>query len=424
MRLPVRIAGTFAVRACAALASLAFAAVLVRAYSLEKFGEFSFAYTSVRLVGVLCLFSLDTLMLRLLLRAQERPAPAAQERIVTACAGTARVLALAGFALTALVAATILAAGGRPGFWMSVLLLAPVVVLQVAAALQVALLRAERRDASSQSVAYGIAAVAPLSIVAGAWAIGSMPAYLPEISVLIGNALAVLAGYVLTGLGPLRHLASGLALFARRRVRVLRLSSAVHAANLINFASDWYGALLITVFQSFEAAGVLRIFQQLGSAFGLVSVSLEVPFSTEIARAHIQRRVDALRRLLRQSQWLLGLGGAVLAGAIVLGADLIFALFGLPADPYRPALYLLVGCYGAALLAGAAASALHIMNCTRRLVRASAVSFVLAAALQSVLVPFFGLTGAVAGIGLAVAGKALVNYLSVRAELSRRASPQ
>ena len=422
MRLPVRIAGTFVVRASAAAASLALAAILVRAYSLEKFGEFSFAYTSVRLVGVFCLFSLDTLMLRLLLRSEQREDAGAVQRLIAACSGTARVLSLGGFLFVTLVAGAVLWAGGRETFWTSILLLSPVVALQAAAALQAALLRAKRRDAWSQGVSYTIAAVVPLALVLGGWAVNATPQYLPEIAVIAGQGAAVACGFALTGLGPWRHLREGIALFARRRLRILRYSSAVHAANLMNHASDWFGALLITIFQSFEAAGVLRIFQQLGSAFGLVGVSLEIPFSTEIARAHIRRRVADLKRLMSQSQVALGIIGALMGGAILIAADLIFALFDLPAAPYRGALLVLIGCYGIVMLTGAAASALHIMDCTRRLVRASTLSFAIAVALQSLLVPFYGVTGAVLGIGLAVAAKAVVNLLSVRAELRARTS--
>ena len=424
MKLPARIAGTFIVRALAAAGSLALAALLVRAYSLGKFGEFSFAYTSVRLVGAMCLFSLDSLLLRVLLRGQERGGRLAGSA-VAATAGLARIVAIAGFVLVAVLAVTMQQWRGADGFWTSLALLSPIVVLQGSAALQASILRAQRRDAWSQAITFTLPAVLPLAVVGTGWAGGSLPPFLPEIAVLAAHIVAVAIGWRLTGLGPLTHAMNGARRFAQRRLKVLRYSGAIHGANVMNYAADWYSALLITLFASFEVTGVLRILQQFGAAFGLLAVSLEVPFSSEIARAHIARKWSEVKRLLRLSQAGLAAIGAVLAAAIVAGSDLIFALFDLPPEPYRLPLFVLVGCYVLVLATGAAASALNIMDCTARLVRSSAIALVLAFVLQTALVPFFGLTGAVLGIGLTVLAKAGVNYLSVRAELrSRQASAQ
>ena len=421
MKLPTRIAGTFLVRASAAAGSLALAALMVRAYSLGRFGEFSFLYTSVRLVGTFCLFSLDTLLLRMMLRAQER-GNRVRSGPVEATAGLAQALALAGFG--AIVATSFLfrSIPALADLSVSLLLLSPVALLQPVASMQASLLRAARREAWSQAVLFTIPALLPVAILAIAWSMDALPQHLPELAVLAAHLCAVSIGWALTGLAPLSNLAAGMRRFLGGRLAALRYSAALHAANIMNFATDWYGALLVTLFASFEATGVLRIFQQFAAAFGLLAVSLEVPFSAEIARHHIARRWDDVLRLLVRSQWLLGLLGLALIGAIALFSDLIFGFFALPADRYRGTLLLLLVFYEIVLMTGAAASALALMNCTRRLVRASGIALALAIILQSVLVPGLGLTGAVLGMGLAVSAKAIVNYASVRAEIRTRKS--
>lgn len=413
MMLVRRIAGTFVVRAASAGGSLLFAAAVIQLYSLEKFGQFALALATVRFLGVIGMFSLDSLLLRLLLRVQSRGATHLYQRLVTQCSGFAMVISVVVLVGLAVVALGGVVVGDEQPFWLSLLLLSPLVLGQNIANIQSAWLRLERRDLESQLVVVGIAIVLPLILIAGLFLTTSRPAYLPEIAMVAGMAAAVLFGWRQTGIAPLRGLRAGLANFSERRLRVLRYSSAVHSANVMNFFTEWYAGFITAVTQSFEVVGVLRVFQQFGKAVHLVSHSVELPFSTEIANAHIRRDPVEIHRRLVQSQMILGAAGIGLVLAIFIAKDLIFKMYELDSDAITFAFYLYIGLVAARLLAGASASALNIMNTTPQLLKASQISIVVGVALLSGMVPFFGLLGAAIALGLQVVTQAAINYYFV-----------
>lgn len=419
MQLPWRIASTLAVRTGSAIASLLLAAVLIRVYSLGRFGEFSFAFATVKTIAAFSLFSLDSLLLRMLVRQETISNPRMRVRVIAECAGAARALGLAGTMIIAVVAAAFWR-GESFGFWASILLLAPIIFLHGSTATQAALLRSTQRDAESQLVAFGVPAIAPVILITLGWMAGYTPILLPEISALVAHAAASLVGFLLTGVSPFAFLGGGLRQFSKKRLKIVQYSSSIHLANAMNYLSDWYGPMLISVFHSFESVGILRIFQQFGSAFGLASISLEIPFSTEIGRAHIQNQLEKLSKLLLVSQIAIGAFGIGIGAIISVSAETIFQFFEISFSDYRFYLFLILFFYVVALFAGASASALNIMDCAGRLVRASGIAMLLAIIVQSALIPFFGLIGAVLGIGLAISTRAFINYIFVRAEIRER----
>lgn len=428
MKLVKRIAGTFVVRAASAGGSLLFAAAIIQLYSLEKFGQFALALATVRLLGVAGMFSLDSLLLRLLLRLQSRGATHLYPRLITQCSGFALVISGVVLIVLAMVALGGVLVGDEQPFWISLLLLSPLVLGQNIANIQSAWLRLERRDLESQLVVVGIPIVLPLILVAGLFLLPNRPDNLPEIAMVAGMAAAILYGWLQTGIAPQRGLRTGLSNFTERRLRVLRYSSAVHSANVMNFFTEWYAGFITAVTQSFEVVGVLRVFQQFGKAVHLVSHSVELPFATEIANAHIRRDPDEIHRRLVQSQMILGAAGVGLVLAIFIAKDLIFAMYELDSGAISFAFYLYISLVAARLLGGASASALNIMDTTPQLLKASRISIVVGVALLSAMVPFFGLLGAAIALGLQVVTQAAINYYFVltvlRAERRKAAAKE
>lgn len=418
MRLVQRITGTFALRGLSAFGSLALAALIVDLYSLERFGIFSFALLTTRVIAALLLFSLDSLLLRLLLRATGDSYRKGANRITQETSGLAMVFSLAGLLVIAGVTAIAIALVPEGGFWTSLLLLAPLIVTQNITSMQASVLRSRRRDVLTQWVTVGIVSLLPLAAIASARLLGNPHAYLPELAIIAASLISAVIGAQHSGLQPLRHIGRGIASMRRGSWRILRYSSAVHSANVMNYISDWFGAMLVSSTQSFAMTGALRIIQQIGSAFQLVSASLEIPFSSEIAQAQIARQTKRLRTLLRSSQLALGAMGLVLCASILLTAQFFLPLFDANTADVRMALLIYVLLLTANFCNGAASSALSLMDATRRLIRASAIALVLTIVLQCLLVPLFGIVGAAAALGLGALVRGTTNYWFVRRELA------
>jgi len=415
-----RVSSTFLVRGTAAIASLVLTAVVIRAYSLGKFGEFSFALMTAKLVAAFALFSLDSLLLRLLLRGEPEGYRTGRSNIVLETGGITIILSCI-VALILMVAALIgIFASSSAGFWVSLLIMLPIIPLQNSLLIQASLLRFERRDALSQLFAVGVPTALPVPIIGLAWLAGYTLPYLPEFTVVACYVIAFVASVAKGGAQPFRRIGPSVIGLWRGKWRILRYSSAVHSANMMNYVSDWYGTMLIAVTQSMEVTGALRVIQQFGSAFHLVSISVEIPLSTEIARAHVTRNFAKMKRYLLRSQVVLtGIGG-VLTLMVIVASETILRLFEAYSDQTRLALILFVVLLGAKFLTGAAASALNLMDATRRLMRASAYALAITIALQSFLVPLFGIVGAAAALGAGVLARGATNYMFVRRELKER----
>lgn len=413
-KLTQRIAGTFLVRGLVAVAALATAAMIIRGYSLHVFGEYSFSIATVRLISAFSTFSLDSLLLRVLLRSDQRSNSVVVERVERECVGFGMLIAIAAMTLTASLAAGMMMANPGASFWLSLLILSPIVPLQTAAALQAARLRADRRDTAAQMLTVGIAGLLPLPFLALPLLSSFSLRYLPEASALLAYVVAAAIGKRWIGnafRGHLRHCISGP---LRGRLRVVRYSWAIHSANMMNYLTEWYGGMLLSLTQSFAVVGVLRIFQQFGQIFALVSISIEAPLATEIAKAQVRRDFRRVSMLLHASQLALGLLGLAIFGCIALTSDLIFAFFEMDPKAHAAAFLVFILLQTAKMFTGAAASALNMMNGAHRLIRASAIALVVGLLLQSALIPFFGLLGATIGIGVVVLVRGLANLHYVR----------
>lgn len=420
MRIANRIAGTFVIRGAAAGSSLVMAALVINLYSLEKFGELSFALLTVRIIAAFSLFSLDSLLLRTLLRCEGRDVGKLRLRLIRECTGLAEAVSLLAFICVLAMGALMTTLTGGEDFWLSMLVLSPIMLMQNSIASHASLLRERRRDALSQLVVAGIPSVLPILIVALAFLFGDPPRYLPEAAYLTASTIAAVTGMLVTGLVPLRNLGFGLSRLVKRRVRILSYSSAIHSANVMNHLSEWYGPALLSATNSFAVVGLFRVFQQFALAFQLVSVSVEIPFSTEIAKAHIARNLEKLWALLRRSQFIIGSGGLAIAAVLLATPEFAYELLKIDLEQNGGLFFLLIGLLVFRLFAGASQSALVLMDSAPKLVRASTISLVLSAVIQTSLIPFFGLTGATLALGAQNILLGWTAYYFVRQDLLAR----
>lgn len=420
MSVLIRIIGTFAVRAVSAFSGLAVAALVTNIYSLGKFGEFAFALMTVKAIGAFAIFSLDSLLLRTLLRRETRRDSKLELRLIKECSGIADAISFMVTLFTASISIICFVFSSQPDFWLAMFLLSPIIIAQNTAANQATLLRNSRRDAESQLVALGIPAILTAVILAFAIPLSSPPELLPEIASIVAAFSAVAYGTILTKLVPFRHLQFGFARLRQKRFRVLGYSGAVHTANVMNIISSWYGPALLSVTSTFEVVGIFRVLQQVAQAFHLISISVEVPFSTEIAKAHLARDIAGLRKLLCQSQYVIGFGGLVIAAVLAATPSWVYQLFGIDMTVHFATFFLLVALLVLRLFAGASQSALNLMDSAPSLIRASAWSLALAAVMQTALIPFFGLTGATVALGAQHLLVGWTAYFFLREDLKKR----
>lgn len=409
-------------RGVSALSSLLLAAVIIQLYGLQKFGEFSLALVTIRLVGVFGMFSLDSLLLRLLLRLQVRGGKQLKSRLIGDCNGFAMLSSLLAFVVVIAVSLTSGACLGFGGFWLSLIGLSPLIVMQNMANIQSAILRSKRHDFESQLVVVGIPIIVPLLVCSVFLTNDWRPYYLAEVAMVAGMVLAVVYGRFLTMISLFTGVTGAFSKLAGKRRRLLIYSSAVHSANVMNFFTEWYSGFLVALTQSFEVVGVLRVFQQFGKAVHLISHSVELPFSTEIANAHIERDGSLIRRRLVQSQVILGAAGIIFFLLVLLVRDFAFEIYDLDGDQVKLAFFIFMGLTVSRLFAGASASALNIMDATPLLIKASQLSILIGVALLSAMVPFLGLEGASLALGLQTLIQSSINYYFMRIALNRMSS--
>lgn len=409
-----RITGTFLVRGTSAVFSLASAAVLVRIFGVERFGVYAFALLSARLVAAFSLFSLDSLKLRILLRS-ESSGKLHVGRAMRESTLYASTFSTASFLILLVACAAVLLSPYSTPFWLSLAALSPAVILLNSTAMHCATLRAERRDVSAQLLSVAFPAVIPPLLIVGWNLVHKPPSMLPELAMLGALAAASITARWLTKDQSKASAKARVKLLINGPRRMVYYSSKVQFANIANYLTDWFAFLILSVFGSFSDIGVMRIFQQFGQAFDLLTASVEVPISTEIAKAHARGDRARIASLLTKSQIGLALAGAVTATAMAVLSPRIFPLFHITLNEVTfNAFCIFLLCYVAKLSTGAAASSLNLMDTLQELVRASLLGLGIGFVLQVALTPSFGLFGAASAAGLAIASRAFICLYFVR----------
>lgn len=395
-----RISGTFVVRGFAAFGSLALAAAIIRIFSLDRFGEYGFSLATARLIAPLALFSLDTMLLRMLLRMRTRGIDNLRERILTETAGPSVILSLASFTVVLVSSLALYVFAGGNSFWISLALTSPIILLQNMTLMQAAILRSDKRDYESQLVSMALPTFVALALVSLGWLIDSPPIYLPELATLLGMVLGAVLGWRFTGYGSLLEQLRSARSCSFQRLRLMRYASGIHVANIMNYVTEWYGGFILAATQTFAAVGAIRVYQQFARAVMLVASSVEMPFATELAQSYMKRDVASIWRMLFLSQIILGLAGISLFAGFYFFSHIIFEIYDLDFETVSTSFFIFIGLVCSRLLNGAASSALAVMDSKTELIKASFYSLVVGLVLLTALVPYFGLNGAAIALGL------------------------
>jgi O-antigen/teichoic acid export membrane protein len=213
---------------------------------------------------------------------------------------------------------------------------------------------------------------------------------------------------------PERSLRNGLTLMKSRRMRFLRAAMPIQIANMANYLSDWAIVWLLMLTASLPDVAAYRVISQIGTLFMLLSIGIEVPYSTAIAGAHASGTQDLVRRLFRQSRILLLLMGLPLIVALIIFPGELLALFEVRSASAHYALLLVTAGHAFRLSAGASASSLVVLNGHRALVRSSLLALAISAVLALCLAPWFGLIGAALASGLGMTARSWLNLLATK----------
>jgi len=250
-----------------------------------------------------------------------------------------------------------------------------------------------------------------LALVALGWLLEAPPRYLPEIATLFGMVLGAVLGWWFTGYGWGAAQLRSVRKFSPRRLRLLRYATGIHAANIMNYMTEWYGGFLLATTQTFAAVGAIRVYQQFARAVMLVASSVEMPLAIDLAQSYMRRDVTAIWRLLFLSQIMLGLAGIGLFIGFYLFSHIIFELYDLDFETVSTSFFIFIGLMCSRLLNGAASSALAVMDSKTELIKASFLSLIVGLVLLTALVPYFGLNGAALALGLQFMLQGAINYV-------------
>lgn len=401
----------------AALLSLLLTIVIVRVTSPERLGSFAAALVTVQLITIISAAGIDSIYLRMLIRllakGQDRLLPPLRKQAHRLIATTS--LAGLGAALALAAALALL----RPDLQQTAIdmaVLSPMTLLLNLSRMSSMTLRSTGRDGLAQLVDQTLPApVALLLIVSLHLLGGEIGGILPFLYVM-GSVCSYLLALVLVGGPEMRAVAP---LISRRRLRLLRVALPAQTANIANLIADWAATASLTFFAPIAAVAVYRVISQVGLVYQLISTGFEVPFSSAIALARLERRLDHVRKLVRITQVGAFLIGLPLTLGLFLLPEVFLSVFNLASPEAVAALLIGVSAFQLRLAGGAAAGALNVIDAVALLLRASLITLVLAIVLSFTLTPLLGLSGAVLGTGITLVARAALGWIYLQRVLRR-----
>jgi O-antigen/teichoic acid export membrane protein len=410
--LATRVITTAGVRGAAAFLSLLLTIVIVRVTSPERLGSFAAALVTVQLITIVSAAGVDSIYLRMLIRISAK----GQTRLARPLRReTHRLLATTSFG--GLLAALLLAGGLallRPDLQQTALdmaVLSPMTVFLNMSRMSSMTLRSAGRDGLAQMVDQTLPAPVALVLIVLLHLLGvDVSGPLPLLYVG-GAACSYLLALVLVRDPELRRLTPRL---TRGRWRVLRVAIPAQAANIANLIADWAATASLTLFAPISAVAVYRVISQVGLVYQLISTGFEVPFSSAIAMARLEGRLDHVRQLVRTTQIGAFLLGLPLSLLLALFPGLFLSIFHLRSAAAETALLIGIVSFQLRLAGGAAAGALNVIDAVALLLRASVLALVLALLLSFTLTPLLGLIGAVLAAGLTLVARAGLGWLYLR----------
>lgn len=393
----------------AALLSLLLTIVIVRVTSPERLGSFAAALVTVQLITIISAAGVDSIYLRMLIRVLAK----GQDRLLRPLRMQAHRL-IATTSLVGLGAVLVLAAALallRPDLRQTAIdmaVLSPMTLFLNLSRMSSMTLRSVGRDGLAQVVDQTLPAPVALLLIVTLHLLGvRIEAILPFLYVT-GSVCSYLLALALVG-GP--EMRAILPLASPRRLRLLRVALPAQTANIANLIADWAATASLTFFAPITAVAVYRVISQVGLVYQLISTGFEVPFSSAIAMARLEGRLDHVRKLVGITQIGAFLMGAPLTIGLILLPGLFLSIFHLRSPDAEVALLAAVAAFQLRLAGGAAAGALNTIDAVALLLRASLLTLGLALVLSFVLTPFFGLLGAVIASGTTLVARAALGWV-------------
>ncbi|MDH3222269.1 MAG: flippase [Gemmatimonadota bacterium] len=383
-------AGAFSMRIAGAVLALGFNVVLARFLGASGAGVYLLALTVVTVGTVLSRLGMDNALVRFV------AAHASREDWGTVRGVHRTAMAIAGGASLAVM--VLLIAGGpflaesvfgKPELTLPLRIMALAVLPMSFALLHGESLKGIERIIPSQFIQW---VMLPASLLALSWAV------LPRWGAA-GGAAAYVAGAALTAaiaaavwrrsLGQHRSEAGTF-----EAGRLLRASTPLMWAASLNMIMTWIGMVALGVFATSADVGVFGVASRLSVLVGFVVIAVNSVASPRFAALHAAGRAAELKRMVTITGGVMAiLAGPVLVAVVVM-AEPILAVFG---DEFvAGALPLRVLCIGQALLVltGPATPLLMMTGHELQVRNAIGVSALLSVALNAILVPTHGITGA------------------------------
>lgn len=419
-RIPQRIITSLGIRGTSAVFAFLLSFFLIRLGSPARLGSFSVGLLTSQLVAAFCLFGMDSMLLRLLVRASSRN----NELYVTIykreAYGLGSLMATSGTVLTALAGIVLTVA--RPDLadvGASLLRIAPAVYLSCMCQLSSAMLRSWGHDARSQLVYMTLPSIVAVVGLLSANAVGFDVTDDVEYLYDLGALLSFLVAKHWVPHPVLRAFVDGFRLVHSRRRRFIHVSAPIQLANIANYLTDWLAIAVLSLTAPLSAVAALRVINQISALFQLLATGFEVPLSSAISMAHLKGDKPRLDRLMRRARETMLLATSPLSVGLLLLPNLYLGLFKVEGWSTSWALRLLVLAQIVRLWTGASASALNVLNGQRELIRASALGLVSSALFVIALTPWLGLLGAAIGASLALVSRSLLNFIYLKRILSQ-----
>src|SRR3546814_535825 len=253
------------IRGASAIFAFLLSWMIVRHFSLEALGSFSFALVTVQLAGALSLLGIDSLLLRLMMKASSAGKPRLAVKYVNEAFAAATLMALPGVLLCwGLAGAVMLFREGLEAAGESLFLMAPAVLFSAVSKVSAGVMRGHGQVTLSQVIDGTLpSVVALLGLLLSIWA--GWDVFLVPVFYLLGAALSACIGIFLIRKdlhGPRRIYGQGT---LKRSLRFTRASLPIQMANTANYLTEWTATAALAMWLPLSAVAIYRVVTQIGA---------------------------------------------------------------------------------------------------------------------------------------------------------------
>jgi O-antigen/teichoic acid export membrane protein len=184
--------------------------------------------------------------------------------------------------------------------------------------------------------------------------------------------------------------------------------------SLLGIAATEMNTLVLGAISGPREAGLYQPIAKIAPLMLLGEVAIQMPLAPRIAALWEKGDRQALARLIQRSAIAATLATTIIASVILIASPFIFAAFGTDFQSVRSNLYWIA----AAQIVNSAFGASHLLLAMagdmKRRIKAQLITLLVQAALTAILVPRFGVGGAVAALSLQMVAWASTNWLLAR----------